>query len=104
MVSAWTCGLEAFFFSSRANRDSAAIKRIEQFLLSEEKPSQGQPSPPSSAGEISSDPTLVLSHASFGYKDATFLHDLTTTIPQGKLTMIVGRVGAVSPEIGRAHV
>ena len=52
------------------------------------------PRPP---GEISSDPTLVLSHASFGYKDATFLHDLTTTIPQGKLTMIVGRVGAVSP-------
>ncbi|KAJ7240374.1 P-loop containing nucleoside triphosphate hydrolase protein [Mycena haematopus] len=59
-----------------------SLTRVETFLLSEDKPAL----PPAE--------NTTFENASFGHGGATFLHDLTTTLPNNKLTMIIGPVGA----------
>lgn len=58
-----------------------SVKRVEAFLLAEDKPAT-----------LSADST-TFSNASFGHAGATFLHDLTTTLPNNQLTMVIGPVG-----------
>ncbi|KAJ7610244.1 P-loop containing nucleoside triphosphate hydrolase protein [Mycena polygramma] len=58
-----------------------SVKRVEAFLLAEEKP------------ETVTSESTTFSNASFGHGDATFLHELTTSIPNHQLTMVIGHVG-----------
>ncbi|KAJ7136954.1 P-loop containing nucleoside triphosphate hydrolase protein [Mycena epipterygia] len=58
-----------------------SIKRVEAFLLAEDKPST-----------VTADCT-TFSNASFGHGGASFLHELTTSIPKHQLTMVIGHVG-----------
>ncbi|KAF7378054.1 P-loop containing nucleoside triphosphate hydrolase protein [Mycena sanguinolenta] len=59
-----------------------SLKRVETFLLSEDKPSL----PPAEH--------TVFDNASFGHGGATFLHDISTTLPNNQLTIIIGPVGS----------
>ncbi|KAL8292319.1 hypothetical protein RQP46_001785 [Phenoliferia psychrophenolica] len=61
-----------------------SLRRIEDLLLSEEKDDARR----DGEGDI------VFSKASFGHGKTTFLHEVSTTIPCGKLSLIVGRVGS----------
>ncbi|KAF8217977.1 P-loop containing nucleoside triphosphate hydrolase protein [Mycena galopus ATCC 62051] len=91
-----------------------SLKRVEAFLLAEDKPafpllppaghddndekeehSDGDTNTVSkhAHAHTHSDDT-VFTHASFGHGGATFLHDLTTTLPAGRLTLVIGPVGA----------
>lgn len=63
-----------------------AVKKIEEFLLSEEKGSA------SLAGDYKSSGNIVFRDASFGRADTVLLREITTTIPEGKKTFITGRV------------
>ncbi|KAJ7205375.1 P-loop containing nucleoside triphosphate hydrolase protein [Mycena rebaudengoi] len=58
-----------------------SIRRVEAFLLAEEKPS------------TVTDSSTTFRNASFGHGGTTFLHDLTTSIPNQQLTMVIGHVG-----------
>ncbi|KAF7342250.1 P-loop containing nucleoside triphosphate hydrolase protein [Mycena venus] len=60
-----------------------SVKRVEAFLLAEDKP----------AIATSESNTTSFSNASFGHGGTSFLHDLTTTIPNNQLTMVIGPVG-----------
>ncbi|KAM0755999.1 P-loop containing nucleoside triphosphate hydrolase protein [Meredithblackwellia eburnea MCA 4105] len=73
LVSAWT-----------------AIGRIQEFLLSEERVDATITPPP----DASTDRSIVFTNASFGRGENIFLKDITTTIPDGKKTFIVGKVGS----------
>ncbi|KAJ6480257.1 P-loop containing nucleoside triphosphate hydrolase protein [Mycena sanguinolenta] len=59
-----------------------SLKRVETFLLSEDQPLL----PPAE--------NTTFENASFGHGGATFLHDLTTTLPNNQLTIIIGPVGS----------
>ncbi|KAJ7913387.1 P-loop containing nucleoside triphosphate hydrolase protein [Mycena leptocephala] len=58
-----------------------SVKRVETFLLAEDKPATLTAS------------STTFSNASFGHGGATFLHDLTATLPNDQLTMVIGSVG-----------
>ncbi|KAJ7731940.1 P-loop containing nucleoside triphosphate hydrolase protein, partial [Mycena maculata] len=58
-----------------------SVKRVEAFLLAEDKPAT-----------VTGDCT-TFANASFGHGAATFLHELTARIPDHQLTMVIGHVG-----------
>ncbi|KAJ7896136.1 hypothetical protein B0H13DRAFT_2523444 [Mycena leptocephala] len=58
-----------------------SVKRVKRFLLAEDKPATLTAT------------STIFSNASFGHGGATFLHDLTTTLPNIQLTMVIGPVG-----------
>ncbi|KAJ7805393.1 P-loop containing nucleoside triphosphate hydrolase protein [Mycena olivaceomarginata] len=99
-----------------------SVKRVEAFLLTEERPgfdasaaASGADSDSNSTSDIKgargtaaagtveddtptgsraeSNMSTTFTHASFGHGDATFLHDITAELPHGQLTVVIGPVG-----------
>ncbi|KAK7042141.1 P-loop containing nucleoside triphosphate hydrolase protein [Favolaschia claudopus] len=78
-----------------------SLKRVETFLLAEDKPTlsntetstSAEKDPNGDKAHLDDDSRTIFTNASFGHAGTTFLHDLTTTIPPNTLTIVIGSVG-----------
>ena len=68
-------------------QNAGIVKKIGQILEAQEEKEDGR--------EMDvADADIILSHVDFAYKSTPVLHDLSCTIPKGKITAVVGTNGA----------